>query len=136
MLKIIVLKTAELEPVVQTIADDYREMQKIVGGTIDCVYPKDYGISDDILAKYNIVINDEGLLERLPLNIALRPDLLESNIDYAGILVGDIFVTGLPDEEGRSTDVLEEDIPAIIKSLKEKRLLNKERALLKRGITL
>ena len=131
MLKIIVLKTAELEPVVQTIADDYREMQKIVGGTIDCVYPKNYGISnDDILTKYNIIINDEGLLERLPVNIALRPDLLESNIDYAGILVGDIFVTGLPDEEGRSTDVLEEDIPAIIKSLKEKRLLNKERALL------
>lgn len=131
MLKIIVLKTAELEPVVQTIADDYREMQKIVGGTIDCVYPKNYGISnDDILTKYNIVVNDEGLLERLPLNIALRPDLLDSRIDYAGILVGDIFVTGLPDEDGRSTDVLEEDIPAIIKSLKEKRLLNKERALL------
>ena len=131
MLKIIVLKTAELEPVVQTIADDYREMQKIVGGTIDCVYPKNYGISnDDILTKYNIVVNDEGLLERLPLNIALRPDLVESSIDYAGILVGDIFVTGLPDEDGCSTDVLEEDIPAIIKSLKEKRLLNKERALL------
>ncbi len=131
MLKIIVLKTAELEPVVQTIADDYREMQKIVGGTIDCVYPKNYGISnDDILTKYNIVVNDEGLLERLPLNIALRPDLIDSRIDYAGILVGDIFVTGLPDEDGRSTDVLEEDIPKIIKSLKEKRLLNKERALL------
>ena len=131
MLKIIVLKTAELEPVVQTIADDYREMQKIVGGTIDCVYPKNYGISnDDILTKYNIVVNDEGLLERLPLNIALRPDLVESSIDYAGILVGDIFVTGLPDEDGCSTDVLEEEIPAIIKSLKEKRLLNKERALL------
>lgn len=130
MLKIIVLKVSELEPVVQTITDDYREMQKIVGGLIDCVYPQNYNIGNDILIKYNIVVNDEGLLERLPPNIALRPDLLESNIDCAGILVGDIFVTGLPDENGCSTDVLEEDISAIIQSLKRKRLLNKERAKL------
>ena len=131
MLKIIVLKASELEPVVQTIADnDYREMQKIVGGLIDCVYPHNYGVGNDILTKYNIVVNDEGLLERLPPNIVLRPDLLESNIDCAGILVGDIFVTGLPDENGCSTEVLEEDIPAIVKSLKEKRLLNKKRVKL------
>lgn len=130
MLKIIVLKANELEPVVREIADDYKEMQKVVGGLIDCVYPQDYGIGNDVLTKYNIVVNDEGLLKRLPPNIALRPELLKSDIDYAGIFVGDIFVTGLPDENGCSTDILEEDIPAIIKSLKRKRLLNKERAKL------
>ena len=63
-----------------------KDMQETVGGSIEAVYPYDEAVA--------IVCNEEGKLNGLPLNRALRDD--EGNI--YDILAGTFFVCGLGEE--------------------------------------
>ena len=54
------------KPMVQDIGSDLESMQKIVGGSIEAVYP----FADSVA----LICNEEGKLLGLPLNRALRDD--------------------------------------------------------------
>ena len=55
------------KPMVQDIGSDLASMQKIVGGSIEAVYP----FADSVA----LICNEEGKLLNLPLNRALRDDV-------------------------------------------------------------
>lgn len=77
--------------------------QKFVGGYIEVIR-----ITDDI----DIVLNDEGKLDGLPLNRVWK-SADESVLD---IIVGNVLACR-HDEEGNFTSILESDIPVILKHL-------------------
>lgn len=74
-------------PKVVTIKNELKEFQKIVGGYIECL-SIDEGIS--------IICNEEGKLEKMPLNRSLSNDAGEMYEIIAGtfIIVGDDYYTG------------------------------------------
>ncbi len=74
-------------PTVQEIDGSLASMQKIVGGTIQAVYP-----FDDPIA---IVCNDEGKFLNLPLNRALTDD---HGVPY-DIVCGTFFMAGVGRED-------------------------------------
>lgn len=88
MKKILVKKVGgELEP---GEFDGLEDMQKIVGGHIECVQ-----LPHDI----DLWLNEEGKLEGLPANIALF-----HNGEVVDIIVGDVFFAS-HDDEGDSTSL-------------------------------
>ena len=64
-MKIIVVEPQK-KPVVRDIDPGLESMQKIVGGSIEAVYPFEEPVA--------LICNDEGKLLNLPLNRALRDD--------------------------------------------------------------
>ena len=72
------------KPMVQDIGSDLASMQKIVGGSIQAVYPFDQPMA--------LICNEEGKLLNLPLNRALRDD--EGNV--YDIISGTFFVCAAP----------------------------------------
>lgn len=72
------------KPMVQDIGSGLASMQKIVGGSIQAVYPFDEPVA--------LICNEEGKLLDLPLNRALRDD--EGNI--YDIISGTFFVYAAP----------------------------------------
>ena len=54
------------KPMVQDIGSDLESMQKIVGGSIEAIYPFEEPVA--------LICNEEGKLLNLPLNRALRDD--------------------------------------------------------------
>lgn len=105
--KIKVLMIEPLQtPYVKEIENDYRAMQKLVGGTIQAVYTED--------ATY--VMNDEGKLLGLPLNRALRNE----NGAIYDIIAGTFFVCGLGEENFAS--LTEEQIGYYTKRFRMKEL--------------
>lgn len=64
-MKVIVVEPQK-KPVVQDIDPGLESMQKIVGGSIEAVYPFEEPVA--------LICNDEGKLLNLPLNRALRDD--------------------------------------------------------------
>jgi hypothetical protein len=60
----VVIVEPKKKPTVQNIDDGFEAMQKIVGGTIQAIYPFEEPIA--------LICNDEGKLLNLPLNRALR----------------------------------------------------------------
>lgn len=88
--------TAEFE-------DTLEYLQKYVGGYMD-VIAMDNGV--------DLVINDEGKIQSLPLNRAIRTDTGE----IADFICGNILCVR-HDEEGEFISILEEDIPEIEKRL-------------------
>lgn len=75
------------------------EMQKIVGGLIQAVYPFDSPAA--------LICNDEGKLLGLPLNRALRtPDI---GMVY-DIIAGTFFLCGAPPESEDFTELTDEQI--------------------------
>ena len=83
---------------VTTIANSLESLQQTVGGYIEAVYP-----FEDPVA---IICNEEGKLNRMELNRALRDD----SCQIYDILVGPFFVVGLRDD----------DFASLTKDLQEK----------------
>ena len=72
------------KPMVQDIGSDLESTQKIVGGSIEAVYP----FADSVA----LICNEEGKLLNLPLNRALRDD--EGNV--YDIISGTFFLCAAP----------------------------------------
>ena len=80
----VVVVDPKKKPTVQDIGSDLESMQKIVGGTIEAVYPFDEPVV--------LICNEEGKLLNLPLNRALRTDEGE----VYDIISGTFFVCAAP----------------------------------------
>ena len=65
------------------IGDDLQSMQAAVGGYIQAVYPYEEPVA--------LICNEDGKLNRLPLNRALR----DSDGDIYDIIAGNFFIAGL-----------------------------------------
>ncbi len=130
MLTVLHLKAGELQPEVKVIQHTLENLQGLVGGLLDVVRAGSYlpeAIADTALAKYDIWVNDEGLINKLPFNICLNVQALtEKRYEYAGILAGDIFLAGR-DDEGNTTSIQLEDVPELKRVLQTLMLSNPER---------
>lgn len=77
------------KPVVREIDAGLEAMQKIVGGSIEAVYPFDEPVS--------LICNEEGKLLNLPLNRALR----DENGTVYDIISGTFFLCAAPPDSDR-----------------------------------
>lgn len=66
--------------------------QDVVGGYIECIYPS-------YADKVGLVCNEEGKLDGLPLNRALR---FEDSGKVYDVIAGTFFIVGLSDDDFRS----------------------------------
>ncbi|SIS12144.1 DUF3846 domain-containing protein [Williamsia sterculiae] len=85
---------------------DYRFIQDVVGGVFDAINLYDQGIS--------IFVHDEGKVIGLPKNLQATLLLWNDKVwrrNY--ILMGDVLVTGLPDDEGE-TQAVPDDLVALL----------------------
>ena len=130
MLTVLHLKAGELQPEVKVIQHTLDNLQALVGGWLDVVRAGSYlpeALANTALSKYDIWVNDEGLINQLPFNICLnRHELMAKRYDYAGILAGDIFLAGR-DDEGNTTSIQLEDVPELKRVLQALMLTNQER---------
>lgn len=130
MIAVLHLKAGDLEPVIEIIPHTLKNLQTLVGGWLDVVRAGNYlpeTLADTALAKYDIWVNDEGLINNLPFNICLNvQELMAKRYDYAGILAGDIFLAG-HDDEGSTTSIQMEDMPELKRVLQGLMLSNPER---------
>ena len=90
------------KPMVQDIDSDLKSMQKIVGGTIEAVYPFDEPVA--------LICNEEGKLLNLPLNRALRDD--EGNV--YDIISGTFFVCAAPLDSDRFEGLTDQQVKTYI----------------------
>lgn len=130
MIAVLHLKAGGLEPVVEVLPHTLENLQGLVGGWLDVVRAGSY-LPDELahtaLAKYDVWVNDEGLVNNLPFNICLNVQALtEKRYEYAGILAGDIFLAGC-DDEGNTTSIQLEDVPDLKRVLQTLMLSNPER---------
>ena len=130
MVAVLHLKAGDLEPVIEIIPHTLENLQALVGGWLDVVRAGGY-LPDELahtaLAKCDIWVNDEGLINNLPFNICLNVQALtEKRYEYAGILAGDIFLAGC-DDEGNTTSIQLEDVPDLKRVLQTLMLSNPER---------
>ena len=130
MLTVLHLKAGDLHPEVKAIPHELENLQALVGGWLDVVRAGNYlpkALANTALSKYDIWVNDEGLLNQLPFNICLnRGELMAKRYDYAGILAGDIFLAG-HDDDGNTTSIQLEDVPELKRVLQTLMLTNQER---------
>ena len=80
----VVVVEPKKKPMVQDVGSDLKSMQKIVGGSIQAIYPFDEPVV--------LICNEEGKLLNLPLNRALRNDEGE----VYDIISGTFFVCAAP----------------------------------------
>lgn len=130
MLTVLHLKAGDLHPEVKAIPHELENLQALVGGWLDVVRAGGY-LPDELahtaLSKYDIWVNDEGLINQLPFNICLnRGELMAKRYDYAGILAGDIFLAG-HDGDGNTTSIEFADVPELKRVLQTLMLTNQER---------
>ncbi len=86
-MKVLVVEPMQT-PVVKEIDSSLESMQKIVGGYIQALFPFEAPVA--------LICNEEGKLQGLPLNRALR----DGNGDIYDIMCGTFFLcSALPDEE-------------------------------------
>ena len=130
LLTVLHLKAGDLHPEVKVIPHELENLQALVGGWLDVVRAGNYlpeALADTALSKYDIWVNDEGLINQLPFNICLNQhELMAKHYDYAGILAGDIFLAG-HDDEGNTTSIHMEDVPELQRVLQGLMLSNPER---------
>ena len=130
MITVLHLRAGDLEPVIEIIPHTLENLQGLVGGWLDVVRAGSYlpeALADTALAKYDIWVNDEGLVNQLPFNICLnRGELMAKRYDYAGILAGDIFLAG-HDGDGNTTSIELSDVPELKRVLQTLMLTNQER---------
>ena len=89
----------ERKPKVVQIKRGYEELQRIVGGNIDVIYP----FADEV----GLVVNDEGKMLGLPLNRSLRiGGELRDRGEVYDIIAGKFLILGIKDEGW--TDLSEE----------------------------
>ena len=130
MITVLHLRAGDLEPVIEIIPHTLENLQGLVGGWLDVVRAGSYlpeALAHTALAKYDIWVNDEGLVNQLPFNICLnRHELMAKRYDYAGILAGDIFLAG-HDGDGNTTSIELSDVPELKRVLQTLMLTNQER---------
>ena len=130
MITVLHLRAGDLEPVIEIIPHTLENLQGLVGGWLDVVRAGSYlpeALANTALAKYDIWVNDEGLVNQLPFNICLnRHELMAKRYDYAGILAGDIFLAG-HDGDGNTTSIELSDVPELKRVLQTLMLTNQER---------
>ena len=130
LLTVLHLKAGDLQPQMRVIVNKLENLQGLVGGLLDVVRAGNYlpeELANTALAKYDIWVNDEGLVSRLPFNICLNvQELTAKRYDYAGILAGDIFLAG-HDDDGNTTSIQLEDVPELKRVLQGLMLSNPER---------
>lgn len=130
MITILHLRAGDLEPVIEIIPHTLENLHALVGGCLDVVRAGSYlpeALANTALAKYDIWVNDEGLINNLPFNICLNVQALtEKRYEYAGILAGDIFLAG-HDDDGNTTSIEFSDVPELKRVLQTLMLTNQER---------
>jgi len=99
----VVIVEPKKKPTVQNIDDGLEAMQKIVGGTIQAIYPFEEPIA--------LICNDEGKFLNLPLNRALR--------DNAGcvydIVAETFFLCAAPTDKDNFASLTEEQVQTCLK---------------------
>lgn len=99
----VVIVEPKKKPMVKNIDDGLEAMQKIVGGTIQAIYPFEEPIA--------LICNDEGKFLNLPLNRALR--------DNAGcvydIVAGTFFLCAVPADKDNFAGLTKEQIQTCLK---------------------
>ena len=96
-MKIIVVEPQK-KPVVQEIDAGLEAMQKIVGGSIEAVYPFDEPVA--------LICNEAGKLLNLPLNRALRDD--DGNV--YDIISGTFFLCAAPPDSDRFAGLTDQQV--------------------------
>ena len=136
---VIVIPADKAQAEVREIPKGFQELQKLVNGTFDIVSPACYlpaGMQESALAKYDLFVNDEGILLHMLPNICInRARLLAKDYDYAGILFGNVVIAG-HDEEGNTTSIDLDDLPELVDLIGSLMLYNDERANAGRSVTL
>lgn len=99
----VVIVEPKKKPTVQNIDDGFEAMQKIVGGTIQGIYPFEEPIA--------LICNDEGKLLNLPLNRALR----DSDGRVYDIVAGTFFLCGATASSDRFDSLTEEQVQHFLK---------------------
>ena len=99
----IVIVEPRKKPTVQNIDDGLEAMQKIVGGTIQAIYPFEEAIA--------LICNDEGKFLNLPLNRALR----DSTGCVYDIVAGTFFLCAAPPDSDNFASLTEEQTQTCLK---------------------
>ena len=99
----IVIVEPQKKPTVQNIDDGLEAMQKIVGGTIQAIYPFEEAIA--------LICNDEGKFLNLPLNRALR----DSTGCVYDIVAGTFFLCAAPADSDNFASLTEEQTQTCLK---------------------
>ena len=99
----IVIVEPQKKPMVQNIDDGLEAMQKIVGGTIQAIYPFAEPIA--------LICNDEGKFLNLPLNRALR----DSMGNVYDIVAGTFFLCAAPADKDNFASLTEEQVQTCLK---------------------
>ena len=86
------------KPTAQDIGSDLESMQKIVGGSIQAVYPFDEPVA--------LICNEEGKLLNLPLNRTLRDDV--GNV--YDIISGTFFLCAAPPDSDRFAGLTDQQV--------------------------
>ena len=86
------------KPMVQDIGSDLESMQKIVGGSIEAVYPFDEPVA--------LICNEEGKLLNLPLNQALR----DGDGEVYDIISGTFFVCAAPPDSDHFAGLTDQQV--------------------------
>ena len=94
----VVIVEPKKKPVVQDIDSDLKSMQKIVGGSIQAIYPFDEPMV--------LICNEEGKLLNLPLNRALRDD--EGNV--YDIISGTFFLCAAPTDSDHFAGLTDQQV--------------------------
>lgn len=130
VITVMVLRAGEFMPEVKTIPHELKAMQELVGGCFDIVrgeYMLTPALQNSVLTKYDIYVNDEGIMLGLEPNVCLNPEAaLAKDYDNAGLLFGDLFIAG-HDTEGDTVSIDRFDIMPLRWILARHMLMNKSR---------
>ena len=94
----VVVVELKKKPVVQDIGSDLESMQRIVGGSIEAIYPFEEPVA--------LICNEEGKLLNLPLNRALRDD--EGNV--YDIISGTFFLCAAPPDSNHFAGLTDQQV--------------------------
>lgn len=94
----VVVVEPKKKPMVQDISSDLESMQRIVGGSIQAIYPFEEPVA--------LICNEEGKLLNLPLNRALRDD--EGNV--YDIISGTFFLCAAPPDSDRFAGLTDQQV--------------------------
>ena len=98
----VVVVEPKKKPMVQDIDAGLESMQKIVGGSIEAVYPFDEPVA--------LICNEEGKLLNLPPNRALRDD--EGNV--YDIISGTFFLCAAPSDSDHFAGLTDQQVKTYI----------------------
>ena len=128
---VMMLRAGEFMAEVKTIPNELKSMQELVGGGYFEIIRGEYmlppALQNSVIAKYDIFVNDEGIINGLEPNICLNQEAaLNKDYDNAGLLFGDIFIAG-HDTEGDTVSIDRFDIMPLRWLLAKHMLMNKAR---------